>query len=72
MKLRLSRRVVPSARVNLNSYWSNFEDLANQNLPLVTFELPNTCEILTNTMRQLEMKPVEENELNEQLEFGNK
>lgn len=72
MKLRLSRRVVPSARVNLNSYWNNFEELANQNLPLVNFGTSNTCELITTTMRQLEMNPVEENQLNEQLESGNK
>lgn len=61
-----------SARVNLNSYWNKFEDLENQNISLVNFEIPNTSDLLSNPMRQLEMNPVEENELNEQLEFGNK
>ncbi|KAL1494134.1 hypothetical protein ABEB36_009780 [Hypothenemus hampei] len=31
LRPRLSRRVIATARVNLNSYWSRFEELSNEN-----------------------------------------
>lgn len=70
MKIRLSRRVVPSARVNLNSYWNKFEEMSTQNLSLVSLEVPSTCDVLTNPMRQLQMNHLEENQINESLHHG--
>lgn len=72
MKLRLSRRVVPSARVNLNLYFGKFEDLAKQNLPLARFEMPSTSDIISTELRQLQMEAVNDNLINELLEYGNK
>ncbi|CAG9767103.1 unnamed protein product [Ceutorhynchus assimilis] len=37
---RLSRRVIATARVNLNSYWSKFEELSKENVPLATQQMP--------------------------------
>lgn len=61
MKLRLSRRVVPSARVNLNSYWNKFEDLASQNLPMTCLEIPSSSEISVNPLILPQLDPVDEN-----------
>lgn len=62
MKIRLSRRVVPSAKVNLNTYWNKFEELANQNLPIISLEIPNTDDIIVvNPLKLPQLIPVEEN-----------
>lgn len=72
MKLRLSRRVVPSARVNLNSYWNLFENLANQNLPLANLESPTINNGPGGQFRFQQLDPVDDNLINEILELGNK
>lgn len=68
MKIRLSRRVVPSAKVNLNSYWNKFEELANQNLPIISLEIPNTGDIIEiNPLKSPQLNLSDENMLNKEL-----
>lgn len=68
MRIRLSRRVVPSAKVNLNTYWNNFEELANQNLPLISLEIPSAADIIiVNPLKIPQLNPVEENEFIKEL-----
>lgn len=60
MKIRL--RVVPSARVNLNLYWNKFEELTNQNLPIISLEIPNNIDSFAiNPLRLPQLNSVEEN-----------
>lgn len=42
-KLRLSRHVIKGPRVNLNQYWSKFEEMHQMQLPLVELQpvIPN-------------------------------
>lgn len=61
MRIRLTRRVVPSARVNLNAYWNKFEELANQNLPIISLEIPSMADIIAiNPTTLPELNHVEE------------
>ncbi|KAF5291559.1 hypothetical protein FQR65_LT01872 [Abscondita terminalis] len=39
IKPRLSRKVIKSARVNLNTYWNKFEELASSKAPLIEFAI---------------------------------
>lgn len=69
MKLRLSRRVVPNARINLNSYWNKFEELADQNLPLISLEIPSISEIPVNPLILPQLNQMDENPTT--MDFGN-
>lgn len=69
MKLRLSRRVVPNARVNLNSYWNKFEEFADQNLPLISLEVPSISEIPVNPLILPQLNQMDENPT--ATDFGN-
>lgn len=39
LKPKLTRKVVNSARVNLNKYWNKFEELATAGRPLMSLEI---------------------------------
>nr|XP_023025595.1 uncharacterized protein LOC111513604 [Leptinotarsa decemlineata] len=71
MKPKLSRKIVPSARVNLNAYWSNFEDLSKKG-SVVTFDVPpSTADILRSSMfSAFHDNEINENLVNELLELG--
>lgn len=63
---------MPSARVNLNMYWSKFEDLANDN-NIVTIDLPSTADILrTSLFTTYHDNEINENLVNELMELGSK
>ncbi|KAG5895821.1 hypothetical protein JTB14_028525 [Gonioctena quinquepunctata] len=71
VKPKLSRRIVPSARVNLNAYWSKFEELSKHGTSVVTFEIPSTSEILRSSMYStFHDNEINENLVNELLELG--
>ncbi|XP_028132633.1 uncharacterized protein LOC114328079 [Diabrotica virgifera virgifera] len=63
IKPRLSRRIVPSARVNLNNYWLKFEELHNESASCATFDSPSTAELLRNS----QYSTFQDNEINENL-----
>ncbi|KAJ8927609.1 hypothetical protein NQ314_019907 [Rhamnusium bicolor] len=73
MKPRLSRKIVSNARVNLNAYWSKFEELSKQKSPLVSFDAPSTADVLNcarySTFHDNE---INENLINELMELGKK
>ncbi|KAJ8916800.1 hypothetical protein NQ315_005805 [Exocentrus adspersus] len=65
---RLPRRIVPSARVNLNAYWSQFEELSKSSV--LTYDLSNTGDRFSSSMYQ--DNEINDNLLNELMELGNK
>ncbi|KAF7271869.1 hypothetical protein GWI33_015288 [Rhynchophorus ferrugineus] len=65
MKPRLSRKIIKSARVNLNCYWSQFEEVVKQDSSLVTYQLPE----MYTTYYDNE---INENLINELLELSSK
>ncbi|KAJ8977228.1 hypothetical protein NQ317_003221 [Molorchus minor] len=71
MKPKLSRKIVSNARVNLNAYWSKFEELSKQRSSLVTFDTPSTIEVLNNTRYStFQDNEINENLINELVELG--
>ncbi|KAF2897490.1 hypothetical protein ILUMI_08689 [Ignelater luminosus] len=64
-KPRLSRKVIRSARVNLNRYWNKFEEMAANKVPL-TFIPTEDCMFLSSVDNE-----INENILNEWREIGN-
>ncbi|KAJ8956640.1 hypothetical protein NQ318_013994 [Aromia moschata] len=71
MKPRLSRKVVPGARVNLNAYWSKFEEMSKQRDSLVTFDSPSSVEVFNNARYStFHDNEINENLVNELMELG--
>ncbi|CAH1981478.1 unnamed protein product [Acanthoscelides obtectus] len=68
---RMSRRIVPSARVNLNNYWPKFEEMSTQSSLLVTFDLPASSDILRSSLYStFHDNEINENLVNELMELG--
>lgn len=71
LKPKLSRKIVPSARINLNNFWDAFEDVSKQKSAVVTFESPNLAEVLRSTaFSTFHDNAINENLVNELLELG--
>lgn len=70
MKPRLSRKIVSSAKVNLNAYWSQFEELSKQ-ASLLTYDSTNDWSN-TTVYSVYEDNEINDNLINELMELGNK
>lgn len=64
MKPRLPRKIVSSARVNLNAYWSQFEELSKQ---LLTYDAADW-----SNAEAYQENEINDNLINELMELGNK
>ncbi|VEN53028.1 unnamed protein product [Callosobruchus maculatus] len=70
-KPRLSRRIVPSARVNLNNYWPKFEEMSLQGSVLATYDMSTSNEMLRSTLYStFHDNEINENLVNELMELG--
>nr|CAI5838511.1 unnamed protein product [Callosobruchus analis] len=68
-KPRLSRRIVPSARVNLNNYWPKFEEMSLQSS--VSYEVSASNDIIRSSLYSaFHDNEINENLVNELMELG--